>query len=148
MSQKQASPDAPPAVTPLDPDAMEVAPGAARENLEGSVPVLASPEELRCALESAFSYRGDVLITRKDASQVDGYIFDRQTGQSLTESFVRILPKNGGPKISICYADIAGLVFSGRDPAAGKNWESWVRKYWQKKQAGEEDISLHPEKLD
>ena len=131
-----------------DPDALEVVPGASREKLEGWVPELASPEELRAALEQAFDYRGDVLITRKDGTKIEGYIFDRRNGRTLAESLVRLMPKDGGPKTSISYADIAALAFTGRDMAAGKSWEAWVRQYWEKKAAGEDNISLQPEKLE
>jgi hypothetical protein len=131
-----------------NPDVLEVAPGKHRENLEGWVPELASVEEVRTALEQAFDYRGDVLITRKDKTQVEGYVFDRRTGHTLQDSFVRILPKTGGGgKISVSYADIAALAFSGRDMAAGKSWENWVRQYWEKRMAGEH-LSLHPEELE
>jgi hypothetical protein len=128
-------------------DTLEVVPGKQRENLEGWVPELAGVEELRAALEQAFDYRGDVLITRKDGSQVEGYVFDRRSGRTLQDSFVRLLPKAGGGKISVSYADIAALAFSGRDMAAGKSWENWVRQYWEKRMAGEH-ISLHPEELE
>ncbi len=131
-----------------DPNALEVAPGAVREKLEGWVPDVASPEELRAALEHAFDYRGDVLITRKDGSQIEGYIFDRRSGSGLADSYVRVLPKQGGPKATVSYGDIAGLAFTGRDMAAGKSWEAWVRQYWEKKAAGESNISLQPEKLE
>jgi len=131
-----------------DPNKLEVVPGTAREKLEGWVPTLATPEQLGEALEQAFDYRGDVLITRKDGTRLEGYIFDRRHGTTLTDSWVRILPKDGGPKISVSYADIAALAFTGRDMAAGKSWESWVKQYWEKKAAGESDISLQPEKLD
>lgn len=131
-----------------DPDALEVAPGVARENLQGSVPELATPEDLRKVLEQAFDYRGDVSITRKDGVSVEGYIFDRRSGNALEDSVVRLLPKNGGGKISIRYADIAALAFSGRDMAAGNTWEAWVRQYWAKKAAGESNISLQPEALE
>ena len=130
-----------------DPDALEVVPGKHRENLEGWVPELAGEEELRLALEQAFDYRGDVLITRKDGSKVEGYVFDRRSGRSLQDSFVRVLPKIGGGKISVSYAEIAALAFSGRDMAAGKSWENWVRQYWEKRMAGEH-VSLHPEELE
>jgi hypothetical protein len=133
---------------PADPDALEVVPGTARTKLEGLVPQLATPEELREALEEAFDYRGDVLITRKDGSQLEGYVFDRRPGKTLADSFVRLLPKDGGPKTAVSYADIAALAFTGRDMAAGKSWEAWVRHYWEKKAAGESDISLQPEKLE
>ncbi len=132
----------------VDPDLMEVAPGTAHEKLEGSVPSLASEEELRNALEQAFDYRGDVSITRKDGARIEGYVFDRSSGSGLSDSFVRLLPKDGSPKIKISYLEIASLVFSGRDMAAGKSWENWVRHYWEKKAAGEKDISLQPEKLE
>jgi len=141
------TPGAPHAVM-ADPDVLEVAPGAAREKLEGSVPQLATPEDLRVALEQAFDYRGDVLITRKDGVSLEGYVFDRRTGKTLEDSVVRLLPKNGGGKISVRYADIAALAFTGRDMAAGNSWESWVRQYWSKKSAGETDISLQPETLE
>ena len=132
----------------IDPDSLEVAPGTAHEKLEGSVPSLANDEELRKALEQAFDYRGDVSITRKNGTKVEGYIFDRSNGTRLADSFVRLLPKDGSPKITISYTEIAALAFTGRDMAAGKSWENWVRHYWEKKAAGEKDISLQPEKLE
>lgn len=131
-----------------DPDALEVVPGAKHENLEGWVPELAGDDELRAALEKAFDYRGDVTITRKNGTKVEGYIFDRRTGGTLADSVVRMLPKDGNGKIAISYAEIAALAFTGRDTAAGKSWEAWVRKYWEKKAAGETDIQLRPEALD
>jgi len=132
----------------LDPETLEVAPGTAHETVEGWVPQLASEEELRVALEKAFDYRGDVSITRKDGSKLDGYIFDRVTSTTLESSFVRVLPRDSNQRVKISYADIAALAFSGRDPAAGKSWEAWVRKYWEKKGAGEAGLSLRPESLD
>jgi hypothetical protein len=132
----------------IDPDTAEVVPGVEREQLEGWVPDLATPQELQSALEQAFDYRGDVLITRKDGSTIEGYIFDRRSGKTLVDSVVRLLPKDGSGKTSIPYSDIAALAFTGRDMAAGKSWESWVRHYWEKKSAGETDISLQPENLE
>src|SRR5437879_12610440 len=84
---------APPHANAVNPDALEVAPGTAHERLEGWIPELASEEELRVALEKAFDYRGDVTITRKDGSKIEGYLFDRRTGASLQESVVRLYPK-------------------------------------------------------
>jgi hypothetical protein len=132
----------------VDPDSLEVAPGTAHEKLEGSVPSLAGEEELRAALENAFDYRGDVQITRKNGNKVEGYVFDRNSGTNLQDSFVRVLPKDGSPKIRISYAEVAALAFTGRDMAAGKSWETWVRNYWDRKAAGEKDISIQPETLE
>jgi hypothetical protein len=121
----------------LNPDELEVAPGFQHEQLQGWVPPLQSEEKIREALEKAFDYRGDVRITRKDGTVIDGYLYDRRTGQTLADSLVRLLPADGSPRVNIRYSDVAALKFSDRDPAAGKSWEAWVRKYWEKKAAGE-----------
>ena len=131
-----------------DADSLEVAAGFKHEKLEGWVPELAGDEEVRQALEKAFDYRGDVTITRKDGSKVEGYIFDRRTGKTLADSAVRLFPKDADQKISIVYSDIAALAFSGRDTAAGKSFEAWVRKYWEKKAAGEKNIGIQAEALE
>src|SRR5216684_2539705 len=129
----------------FDPEKLEVAPGRKREGIEGWVPELASEQELREALEKAFDYRGDVTLTQKDGTKIEGYIFDRIGGTTLSASFVRILPKSGSGRVKIAYSDIAALAFSGRDPAAGKSWEAWVKKYWEKKEVGGQGASLLPE---
>src|SRR6201991_3315880 len=129
-------------------DEIEHIEGRERENLEGWIPTLATDAEIREALEKAFDYRGDVTITRKDGSQIVGYLFDRRSGSSLSDSFVRIIPANAPTKVNIAYSDIAALAFTGRDTAAGKTFEAWVKKYWEKKAAGEKNIAIEPEKLD
>jgi hypothetical protein len=131
-----------------DPDSLELAPGIKHEILEGWIPELASEQEIFEALEKAFDYRGDVSLTLTDGSKIEGYIFDRRTGNSLENSFIRLFPSNSKEKVSVPYAQIARLEFSGKDRAAGKHWEAWVQQYEQKKAAGEKNIGLHPEKLD
>jgi hypothetical protein len=131
-----------------NPDEIEVAAGREREQLEGWIPALASEAEIREALEKAFDYRGDITITKKDGSQVVGYLFDRRRGDSLTDSFVRLIPTNEKTRVNIAYSEIAAIAFSGRDTAAGKTFEAWVKKYWEKKAAGERNIQIEPEKLD
>jgi hypothetical protein len=135
------------AVPHANPDALEVAPGTAHEQLEGWIPQLATEDEIRTALEKAFDYRGDVTITRKDGSKIEGYLFDRRTAATLKDSVVRLLPKNAHQKVAISYADIAALAFTGRDTAAGKWWYACIKKYPHKKAAGETNIALEPESL-
>src|SRR5947207_5718033 len=99
--------------------------GFVHENLEGWVPTLASDEEIRGALEKAFDYRGDVTITLKDGSKIEGYIFDRRnTGPALADCVVRLFPKDKDEKVAVQYADVARLEFTGRDTAAGKSYET------------------------
>ncbi len=132
----------------LDPEQLEVAPGTARQTVEGWIPELATDADIRSALEEAFEYRGDVTITRKDGAKIEGYIFDRSTGNSLATSFVRLLPKDSNNRLKISYAEIAALAFTGRDTAAGKSYEAWVKKYWAKKSTGEGEASIQPDALE
>jgi hypothetical protein len=108
-------------------------PEVPHENLEGWVPPLATEEEVRVALERAFDYRGDVTITLKDGRTIEGYVFDRRSnGAALEDRAVRLFPKDGDEKVSIRYSEIARLEFTGRDPAAGKSFQTWLEKYRQK----------------
>jgi hypothetical protein len=132
----------------IDPDKLEVSPGFAHASVQGWIPELAREEDVRKALETAFDYRGDVTLTCKDGTVVEGYIFDRVGGTTLETSFVRVMPSSGEARRRIAYADIRALAFTGRDTAAGKSWEAWVRKYWEKKDVGEAVPALEPEKLD
>ena len=132
----------------FNPDELEHAAGREREQLEGWIPALATETEVREALEKAFDYRGDITVTLKDGSQVVGYLFDRRTGTTLETSFIRIVPANAKTRVSVAYADVAALAFTGRDTAAGKTFEAWVKKYWEKKAAGERNIQIEPERLE
>src|SRR6202050_3423744 len=87
------------AVPHVSPDSPDRGPGTVHEKLEGWIPQLASDEEIRVALEKAFDYRGDVTITRKDGSKIEGYLFDRRTAATLKDSVVRLFPKNGNEKV-------------------------------------------------
>ena len=134
---------------PADPDALEHAPGFVHENLEGWIPSMATEPEIRSALEKAFDYRGDVAITMKDGSRVEGYIFDRRSeGETLADCVVRLFPKDRDEKVAVSYSSIARLEFTGRDTAAGKSFETWVKKYRERKAAGEKNIQIEPEALD
>ena len=85
-----------------NPDEIEIAAGREREQLEGWVPELAGEAEVREALEKAFDYRGDITMTRKDGSKVEGYLYDRRTGATLADSFVRIMPCERGRQGEHC----------------------------------------------
>lgn len=129
-------------------EALELAPGAARTNLEGWVPELAGEPDLRAALEQAFDYRGDVTLTLKNGERIVAFIFNRQAGATLADSFVHYFTPAAPEKRRLSYAEIARLEFTGKDRAAGKQWTDWVRKYQERKAAGEKGIALNPEALD
>ena len=131
----------------VDPNSVEVMEGRQREQLEGWIPSLASETEVREAFEKAFDYRGDVTLTLKDGRVIHGYVFDRRPGATLEDSAVRIIPAGERTRLSIPYSDIAALAFTGRDNAAGKTFDAWIKKYWEKKAAGEKNIRIEPEAL-
>lgn len=146
MSDLQQQSSAP--AGPVDPETQEVAPGFVHENLQGAVWNPTSEEELREGLEKAFDYRGDITITRKDGTTVTGYLFDRRSADTLAASTLRMMPTGSSTKLTLSYAEVASLAFTGRDTAAGKSWEAWVKKYLEKKAAGERNIQLVPEALE
>ena len=129
-------------------EALELAPGTEHQQLEGWVPELASEGDLREALEKAFDYRGDVTITTKAGKKVEAFIFNRRTGATLAESYVQYFEANVEGKQKLSYAEISRLEFTGKDRAAGKHWEDWVKAYNERKATGEKNIALHPDKID
>ena len=129
-------------------ETMELAPGAEHQNVQGWIPALGSDGELRYALEKAFDYRGDVAITLKSGERIDAFIFNRHTGATLADSHVEYFAPKVAQKLRLSYADIDRLEFSGKDCAAGKQWQDWVTKYNERKAAGEKGIALNPDALD
>jgi hypothetical protein len=133
-------------------DDLEVVPGFEHENLQGWIPQLAAEADIRAVIEKAFDYRGDVTITRKnkdnEGSQITGYLFDRRIGPTLESSVVRLILATRAERPAIPYSEIAAIAFTGRDTAAGKSYEAWVKKYWEKRAKGEKNISIEPEALE
>jgi len=132
----------------LPSDDLEVVPGFERENLQGWIPQLATEADIRTVIEKAFDYRGDVTITRKNTSAITGYLFDRRIGATLETSVVRVMLATSNDRPAIPYSEIAAIAFTGRDTAAGKSYEAWVKKYWEKRVKGEKNISIEPEALE
>lgn len=96
------------------------------------------------ALEAARDYRGDVTLELDDGTSVEGFLYDRSAGP---ERKVRLLPKDGAARVSIAESRLRAIAFTGKDAAAGKTWENWVKRYAEKRLAGEA-ASIESEKLD
>ena len=97
--------------------------------------------------EEAFDYRGDVTLHLADGTALEGYVFDRRTLPGTTQTELRIMPAQGGGKRTIPAETIQRIAFTGKDTAAGKTWENWVRRYVEKGLAGER-AEIESEKLD
>jgi hypothetical protein len=114
---------------------------------QGWTPPLHDPAARHAALSHALDYRGDVTLELTDGQVVTGYIFDRRAGdgRSIIRMQLAEPTPDGRERLTIDYDQIARLVFTGRDPAAGKSWENWIRRYVEKKIAGERaEIAAEP----
>ncbi len=126
----------------------DTAPATEYENLEGYHPQLDSLPMVRDVVEKAFSYRGDVTIVHRKGEAVEGYIFDRQADSAdTTKWMLRLIVKDSTNRLTIRYEEIESIKFTGKDPAAGKSFQTWLKKYQEKKAAGEKDIRIDPEPL-
>lgn len=95
-----------------------------------------SPEAQRRTAAEAVDYRGDVTIETHEGETIAGYVFDRR--EKAGQQVLRLMPSDRpGERVEVACDRIARLTFSGRDPAAGKSWETWVKRYVEKKLRGE-----------
>lgn len=114
-------------------------------SLQGLVATRDDERALLTALEQAFDYRGDVTLTLTTNNAVTGYIFDRRLAPNpsptLAASTLRIMPApphpRAGEKLTIPFADIARVEFTGKDAAHGKTFETWVKKFTESRLAGQ-----------
>lgn len=105
-----------------------------------------SDDAMRSALEIARDYRGDVEIELNDGNRIAGFVFNVDWDGPQGHTLQLDLPEDA-QRMSCPASDIKAIHLTGRDPAAGKSWENWVRRYAEKKLAGEE-ASIQSEKLD
>ena len=112
------------------------------------------PGSLEEVIEAAFDYRGDVTTLLRDEDDLVGYLANRSISQQApAESWIEVFPAAGGPRRRISLAVIRGLILSGKDVASGKSWESWLKKYTERRDSlarGEdvENIDLFPDERD
>tara|TARA_B100001059_G_scaffold226991_1_gene256179 strand:+ start:770 stop:1180 length:411 start_codon:yes stop_codon:yes gene_type:complete len=108
---------------------------ASKDATQGLSLVLAEIDDPMHALEIARDYRGDTTIHLKDGTSLNGFAFDVQSGEGSGPALRMDLPDEG--RMSIASDRIERIELDGRDMAAGKTWENWVRRYAEKRLAGE-----------
>ncbi|MCC5830578.1 MAG: hypothetical protein JJU36_14115 [Phycisphaeraceae bacterium] len=118
------------------------------QSIQGRTLECGDEQKLRMAVEAAFDYRGDVTLELNDGTQVVGYLYDRHFEHPPAR--VRVIPNPGrqgqsASRVTIEARRIMRIIFSGRDTAEGKTWENWMKRYAEKKLAGERaDIEPDP----
>jgi hypothetical protein len=59
-------------------------------------------------------------------SEVVGYVFNRN--RSVAVPFIQFFDELGGGPLTLRYAEIATIKFTGKDTAAGNSWKAWVER--------------------
>lgn len=113
--------------------------------LQGWKAALADEAGRLDVLEKAFDFRGDCTLTLTDGRTLAGYIFDRRRGATSRESSIRLMPPDRDEKVTVGYDQIVSVEF-GKDTAHGKSFETWIKKYVEKKLKGEK-ASIESEAL-
>lgn len=133
-----------------DGEANHGAPGAFGQGVAVDLTRVA-PGDRHRAFTEACDYRGDVTLELTDGSSLECFVFDHRApgtpGATPTEGCLRVMLTQDGQKRQIPYEQIRRLIFSGKDTAAGKTWEAWVKRYIEKRMAGER-ASIESEVLD
>ena len=142
-----AAPKAPKAPAAAPKAAPAPAAGASAAGGQAAAPAAAEQQQVQLIYQPWAKY----CMKGQDANAKEVCFIGKdgriESGQTVVAAVI-IEPKGEPKKISIPYSEIAGLAFTGRDTAAGKSWEAWLKKYWEKKLAGESDIELKPESLE
>lgn len=114
---------------------------------EGDALDASDPSRLLASLDAIRDFRGDVTLVLNEGSTVEGFVFDVIVGTDLGSCVLRLLVPGDATRRSVAGRDIAAIRITGRDAAAGKTWENWVRRYAEKRLAGER-ASIESETLD
>ncbi|HEV8584966.1 MAG TPA: hypothetical protein VGT02_08345 [Methylomirabilota bacterium] len=107
---------------------------AEERTLEGWDPGPLDGAALAEAVERAFDYRGDVTLVRRDGGELVGYLFNRNA--DVATPYVQVYALDGGEPVTIPYADLRSIRFTGRDTAAGNSYAAWLRSREAAKAAG------------
>ena len=119
-----------------------------QEPTQGWKPDLSDHDRKLAAIEAAFNYRGDITLTLTNGESVTGFLFDRHINTTNPEnSFIRMMKIGTTDKTDIPVKNINEITFSGKDTAAGKSWEHWIKTYTEKKKQGL-TAELHPDNLE
>jgi hypothetical protein len=105
--------------------------------LEGWAPEIGVEASLAEVVDKAFDYRGNVTVVKRDGTETEGYLFNRN--HDAAAPFVQMFDLAGAGPYTIPYGEIRAIRFTGRDTAAGKSYAAWLR-------AKEAKAASHPEK--
>ena len=104
------------------------------------------PLARRAEALKAVDFRGDVTVLCTDGRRIEGFAFDARLDGS-DDDCVRLLAQGSDTRIAILLREIESIECTGKDAASGRTWENWIKRYAEKKLAGEA-ASIESERLD
>lgn len=108
-----------------------------QDSLEGWAPEVSDGLPLAAIVDFAFDYRGNVTLSMRDGTERPGYVFNRDA--RAAEPFLQMFDEEGKGPITIPYAQLRTIRFTGRDTAAGTSWKAWVERREAAKRASSVD---------
>jgi hypothetical protein len=94
-------------------------------SLEGWAPVPGVDASLEEMVDHAFDYRGDVTVVLGDGHEITGYVYNRDG--DVADPFLQMFLPSGA-SVTFRYAEVRAIHFTGKDTAAGKSYEAWLRR--------------------
>jgi hypothetical protein len=95
-------------------------------SLEGWEPGPGEDLPLARIVDLAFDYRGNITVVRQDGSQLEGYVFNRDA--EARAPYLQLFDAQGEGPITIPYAEVRTIRFTGRDAAAGRSYAAWLAR--------------------
>jgi hypothetical protein len=100
-------------------------------SLEGWGPEPSADLPLGRIIDLAFDYRGNTTIVKRDGTELQGYVFNRNAEAPVP--FLQVIDTRGAGPFTIPYAEIRTIRFTGKDTAAGDSYAAWLRRKEQAK---------------
>lgn len=94
-------------------------------SLEGWRPAVGEEVSLDDVVDLAFDYRGDVTVVLRDARELTGYVYNRD--RDAAGPYLQ-MSDPAGASHTIRYGDVCTVLFTGKDTAAGKSYEAWLKR--------------------
>jgi hypothetical protein len=100
-------------------------------SLEGWEPEPSVELPLARLVDLAFDYRGNTTVMRRDGGEIEGYVFNRSA--EAPDPYLQMFDAEGAGPITIRYAEIRTIRFTGKDTAAGNSYAAWLRRKEQER---------------
>jgi hypothetical protein len=98
----------------------------AEKSLEGWAPEPDVELSLEQIVELAFDYRGNITVVKRDGTELQGYVFNRDA--DVPAPYLAMFDTDGGGPHRVLYAEVRTIHFTGKDTAAGKSYAAWLAR--------------------